>query len=236
LKKVDKQSLLSGFVQDIVGLVDVSLEFRRVVNEINETLEVSGVHGEEHTSDLAVAVGVFGEHGVEEVVADGSLGLAGFHGREGLLGGEGSACDRGSLRGDIDGSGSGVGDLAVSHVTGALRAARARGTSGSVRSTGTARTTGALVHGATLVVVGEGHGRVQHLLLLMLLHGLLRRDAGHTNVTWLEERDVQGLGEALDGVVGRIGNRLLRRIGRRKADITEATGGHRRHQPQERPR
>jgi len=210
-------------LEDLVSFSDVLLELSRVVDEVNETLEIIGVHGKKHTSDLSVEVGILGsKHGVEEVVSDGSLSLSGGHGGKLGLGGKskgrtGSGNGGGSNRGSSNGD---VSDLSVLGEVGrGLSATSPR--SGSVVS-GTRSTSASLSHGtSSLVVVGhlrrEEHG--------VLLHGLLSRDTGTTDILGLEESYEQGLGEAGNSVGGGISDGLLGGLGGLEADESESTRG-----------
>lgn len=194
-----------------MGLLDVLIELGAVVDEVNESVEVAGVHGEEHTGDLSVVLGHGLEHGVEEVVSDGGLGVGGLHLLEVFLGGESENAGGGGDGGSSGHDGDGLVDSGAAGHTGA----------GVVRSTGIVGAGGTSASsGVELRRVGSHGGIRVHLLLNNLLGGNALRADG----TGLVVADNQGLGVAGNGVTSSISDSLLGGLSSREADISEATG------------
>lgn len=190
-----------------VGLIDVFVELRLVVNELNETVEVALMHGEQHAGDLTVVEGQALEHGVEEVVADGGLGLSSGHGLEFFLGGQGEGAGGGG-----GSSGGGEGDDGA----GLVRATEASG--GGVGTRGAA----AGVAGRGRAAAEELGRRVGHGGVEVLLHDLLRGDALRADAAGLVVAHDEGLGVAGDGVAGGVRDGLLRRVRGGEAHVAEA--------------
>lgn len=203
--------VLCLLVEDLVGLLDVLIELSAVVDELNETVEVRSVHGEEHTSDLTIVLGHGLKHGVEEVISNGGLGLVRGHSLKLVLGGKSEDT---SGRGGRGGSSNDGRLLVDSGATGS------HGTSvvGSASIVGARSTSGAR-SGVELRRISS-HGVGEHLLL----NNLLGSNALRADGTGLVVADNEGLGVAGNGVSSGISDGLLGSLGSREADISESTG------------
>lgn len=194
-----------------MGLLDVLVELSAVVDELNETVEIILVHREEHTSDLTVVLGHSLEHGVEEVVTDGGLGLMGLHGLELILGGQSEDTSGGGDGGSSGHDGDGLVDSGATGTHGTTSVVGSAGVVGTRSGSARAR--------VELRRIGT-HGREGvHLLLDDLLGGnALRTDGARLVVA-----DNQGLGEAGNGVTSGISDGLLSSLSGGEADISEST-------------